>query len=73
VPKYFQALLREATESSLPVTLAEQAEQGSDECLNVFGKIVFPYPPDVYNCTMGALAKIEWNVIETLLRKILKE
>lgn len=66
------ALLREATTSSALVTLAERVNSFADNSFpNVFGNIQIEYPIPVEDMTFSMIARVEWDVLEGLLRRVL--
>lgn len=66
------ALLREATTLPGKVTLAERASNEVAVPL-VFGNMGIEYPANVQQMTFAQVARIEWTVIERLLRKTLED
>lgn len=66
------ALLREATTLPGKVSLAERASNEAQIPL-VFGNMGIEYPDNVQQMTFAQVARIEWTVIERLLRKALED
>lgn len=70
--QFYMALLREATTLPGKVSLAERASNEVQIPL-VFGNMGIEYPANVQQMTFAQVARIEWTVIERLLRKILED
>lgn len=69
---YYQALLREATTSVKILSLADMAESKSPTTSpSIFGSLKIDYPDNVELLSISEVARIEWEVIEELLRKVL--
>jgi hypothetical protein len=67
------ALIREATTSSAIVSLADRSATDATTFRSLFGNASVEYPANVDQMPLSLIAKLEWNVIEMLLRKILQE
>jgi hypothetical protein len=70
--QFYMALIREATTLPSKVSLAERASNGVQIPL-VFGNMGIEYPANVQQMTFAQVARIEWPVIERLLRKTLED
>ena len=72
--KFYLTLLREATVSSAVISLAERSTTVNvARSPSIFGRINIRYPVSFEKMTIAAIAKIEWDEIERLLRKVLQE
>ena len=66
------ALLREATTSSALISLADQSARGQQKKRrSPFGDVKIDYPADLATMSLAAVGRLEWDVIEQLLRKVL--